>query len=238
LHPCPPPLLIPKVDASVNEIPDIPSYETVIGAIETEYDLATTSQVSAMTFFLNTVTPCVDPEVSQKRGWLEGSTHLQEFGDFWHAEMATSLLLLKEYSNPENLIHNATTCSLGDHVKKKRKRLHSKMTRGEHFNYYYRLCKKMLGIRKEVGFQPRMERWDKECCKQGDDRRKRGPADRINIVPQCTQYGEEDDNLFDEYLAENDLFHSYFDGISNLTPESPVPTLTVGNEAPMTQQPV
>jgi hypothetical protein len=217
-------------------MPNIPSFDTVLNAMKCDYDEATDEEVDGMKFFLNTVIPCVDPDVNRKHGWLEGCTHLQKFGDFWHSEMATGLLILKEYSNPENLIHNATTTG-GDQVKKKRKRLHSKIRRDEHFDSYYTICNQMYEMRQELGFVERMERWDKECCISTDDRRRRGPADRINIVPTGNRLGNGSKSFID-FLATNDVFRNIFTQISPLTKENPVPPLTGGNDLPITQQPV
>ena len=80
---------------------NIPDYKLVMEAMEKDYDMATTEEKMAMKFFLNTVMPCVDPEVMHKIGSQEGKTHLEIFRDCWHSEMATGLLVLKEYSRAD-----------------------------------------------------------------------------------------------------------------------------------------
>jgi hypothetical protein len=209
---------------------NIPDYKLVMEAMEKEYDMATTEEKMAMKFFLTTVMPCVDPEVTHKIGSQEGKTHLEIFRDCWHSEMATGLLVLKEYSRADNLIHNVTLDStVGEAKKKKRKRLHTKVEREQQFNYYYSLCNTMNVLRKQKGFERRMERWDKEIISTNNNanKRKKGPGDRADIVPNGL--GKQDDSSFMDFMRDRPAFLQIFRNVSDMTPasdDSDLPPLT------------
>jgi hypothetical protein len=209
---------------------NIPDYKVVVEAMKRDYDGATTEEKNDMTFFLNTVMPCVDPEVTHKYGSQEGKTHLVIFDDCWHSEMATGLLVLKEYSRADNLIHNVTLNSTGGEAKKKKhKRLHTKIDREKQFNYYYSLCNEMNDLRKQHGFECRMECWDKECFGNNNNssRLKKGPGDRADIVPYGV--GKQDDSSFLDFMKDRSAFLYIFRSVSELTPtsdDSKLPPLT------------
>ena len=210
----------------------------------TDPDEASDDMKNAMSFFLNTVIPCVDPDVGRKQDWLgaHGGTLMEKFAGCWHYEMATALLILQEYSDTENLEHNANIPADNDltsetSAKKKRKRLHSKHQRKGLQDCYYGLCKKMQILQQESGFGERMAAWERACSPNKHAKQLRGPGDRVNVVPTEHRAGANNtENSFLDFIQGNPQFCDIFNTVTPGSPDEPCPPLGQAREVPITQE--
>ena len=190
-----------------------------------KHDLAQANQemIKGMTFFFTVVIPCVCPDITSKK---DGSSHVDKFAGSWDYEMATGLLLLREFSNINNLQHNVALLahdSEDSHNtnKKKRKRLHTTKDRENLCFCYYKMVAHLKMIMKLPGFAGRMDDWDRKCYGEKNRSARRGPETRHNMVPLRHQGNGDDDIYFCDFLRDNPSFVDVFSGFSTASPVSP-----------------
>jgi hypothetical protein len=190
-----------------------------------KHDVAQANQdmIKGMMFFFTVVIPCVCPEITSKK---DGSSHVDKFAGSWDYEMATGLLLLREFSNINNLQHNVALLAHDsedhhDNNKKKRKRLHTTKDRENLFVCYYKMVAHLKVIMKLPGFAGRMDDWDRKCYGEKNRSARRGPETRDNMVPLRHRGNADDDIYFCDFLRDNPSFVDVFSGFSTASPVSP-----------------
>ena len=105
----------------------------------------TDEQKAAMSFFLNTAVPAVDPAVTRKTWLRNETTHMLFFGDGWAMEMATALVMLAKFSDLDNLRYNAGLTDEHGNLKndvappekKKHKKMHTKQMDEELLAFFF-----------------------------------------------------------------------------------------------------
>jgi hypothetical protein len=190
-----------------------------------KHDVAQANQdmIKGMTFFFTVVIPCVCPDIASKK---DGSSHVAKFAGSWDYEMATGLLLLREFSNINNLQHNVALLvhdSEDGHNtnKKKRKRLHTTKDRENLCYCYYKMVAHLKVIMKLPGFDGCMDDWDRKCYGEKNRSARRGPETRPNMVPLRHQGNADDEIYFCDFLRDNPSFIDLFSGFSTASPVSP-----------------
>ena len=190
-----------------------------------KHDVAQANQemIKGMMFFFTVVIPCVCPDIASKK---DDSNHVAKFAGSWDYEMATGLLLLREFSNINNLQHNvallANDSEDGHNTnKKKRKRLHTTKDRENLCFCYYKMVAHLKVIMKLPGFAGRMDDWDRKCYGEKNRSARRGPETRTNMVPLSHQGNADDDIYFCDFLRDNPSFVDVFSGFSTTSPVSP-----------------
>ena len=184
---------------------------------------ANQDMIKGMTFFFTVVIPCVCPEIASKK---DGSSHVEKFAGSWDYEMATGLLLLREFSNINNLQHNVALLAHDsedhqDNNKKKRKRLHTTKDRENLYVYYYKMITHLKVVMKLPGFAGRMDDWDRKCYGEKNRSTRCGLETRHNMVPLRHQGNADDDIYFCNFLRDNPSFVDVFSGFSTASPVSP-----------------
>lgn len=222
----------------------VPTSTNVIRAMKTNSEQASEEMIASMTFFLTIVIPCVCPEITAKKDWMAGSSHVEKFAGCWTIEMATGLLVLSEFSDTKNLEHNAGLGHEEDDDgenapplgRKKRKRLHTSAHRDNLQSVYYELIKEMEEVEKSPGFTRRMDDWDRKCSSDQNNARKRGPESRINMVPLAHRGSDRKDKAFNSFIQGNPMFSDIFSSLNNISPLSNNGQHENDTTVPITQQ--
>jgi hypothetical protein len=215
--------------------------------MKTDLEQASQEMIGGMTFFLTVVIPCVCPEITARKDLLAALSHVEKFGGGWKHEMATGLLVLSEFSNTKNLEHNAGLHhedSENAHAerapvvgKKKRKRLHTAAHRDNLHSVYYKMIEEMKEVECTPGFSRQMNEWDSKCWGETNRARRRGPEDRLNVVPLAHRGGASNDNsYFNSFIQGNPNFSDIFSNITNVSPLSQSGPPENDATIPITQQ--
>lgn len=157
----------------------------------------------AMTFFLNTVFPAIEPKLLRPQNWeMMLTTHISFFADQYEIEAATALLLMKHFCNTFNIYYNLGWKNEGGEMipeehrtkpsaRKRRKTVGKDVTPLQIMDDLTNFIEKMERLRKEAGFVERMQRWDEHCCaKRGVEVIDRIP--RVSTIPVSQRQQQQD----------------------------------------------
>lgn len=208
----------------------IPSLDDVLSAFRTEppAEGTTTPELETMNFFLNVALPAVDPTVLKAATWSSNrGNHFDHFQRSYPFEIATALLLVGNFSDLTNVLHNAGLVDdQGNRrdgspkmpQKKKRKKMQTKAVETQICTIYYRRVKQVQAMLREPDFKERMIRWDKKCCSHRNKVEENGPAQRANTVPRSFREMEESSEARDFIISSGVFFGDFSSSAGDVTP--------------------